>query len=288
MRILILGASGMLGHTLYENFVNNSSFDVYGSLRNEKLLPLFNQKLKQNLISNIDASNFEELIKLIDKLKPEVIINCIGVIKQKSAKNSLIQMNLINKELPKFLGNLSKTKKFRLIHISTDCVFSGESGNYSEDNIADAIDNYGKSKLAGEIINLENVLTLRTSIVGHELNSCYSLIDWFLSQRNTVEGYTNAIFSGLTTIKFYEILFKYVIKNPDIYGLYHVGGFTIDKYSLLSIVSKIYKKSIKIIPSDKIKIDRSLNSTMFMKKTGYEKETWRKMIKNLYSYYQER
>lgn len=282
MKILILGASGMLGNVLFNNLSKIQNFKIYGSIRNDKSVSFFPKNLRQNLINNIDAINFEELHDFIIDLSPELIINCVGMIKQKSKNYDLKQMYLINSKLPLYLGKLCKKISVKLIHISTDCVFSGDIGNYNERSQTDAIDEYGKSKLAGEISNNQNVITLRTSIVGHELIGDYSLIDWFLKQENEIEGYTKAIFSGLTTIELCNIINNYILKLPSLTGLYHVGGFPIDKFSLLSIVSKIYNKNINILPSDKVKINRSLDSSLFMNKTGYVRVKWEEMIKNLY------
>ena len=172
-----------------------------------------------------------------------------------------------------------------MIHLSTDCVFKGDLGNYSELSKTDAVDEYGKSKLEGEITDQENVITLRTSIVGHEINSHYSLLEWFLSQDKEVIGYKKAIFSGLTTLELFNIINNYIIKDKNLYGLFHVGGEPIDKFSFLKLVAKLYKKEINIIPYDEPKIDRSLDSSLFLEKTGYVKQSWYKMLDDLNKFF---
>jgi len=280
MKILILGINGMLGSTLFFHLSQNKKNDIFGTTRNKVLLRSF--KNKNNIFCGVDATEFSTFRSIIEKSKPDLIINCIGVIKQKLNDINLTNMTLINTDFPKYLNDICKNFNMRMIHISTDCVFSGNTGMYNELSVPDPIDEYGLSKLKGEVVDSKNTLTLRMSIVGHEMTTNYSLLDWFLSQKSSVTGYSKAIFSGLTTLELSSIIEKYVI-NSDMSGLYHIGNSPIDKMLFLKIVAKHYKKSIQILDSSQFKINRSLDSSFFTNQTGYIKPTWDKMVMDLYS-----
>lgn len=284
MKIIILGANGMLGHTLFIKFSENPIYNVYGTLRDNEYKKYFDLRLQKKLLIGVDANNFTSIEKTIFDIKPNLIINCIGMIKQKPESNKIEEMYRINSTIPNLLCNICEIYNIRMIHVSTDCVFKGDEGNYNEGSRTDATDEYGKSKLKGEISDKKNVLTLRTSIVGHELNSNYSLLEWFLSQKNEVQGYKTAIFSGLTTLELFNVIDEYIVKKKNLYGLFHVGGFTIDKFSFLKAVAEIYNKKINIIPSQKLIINRSLDSSLFIEKTGYIKPNWYKMLIDLYNF----
>lgn len=172
----------------------------------------------------------------------------------------------------------------RLIHFSTDCVFSGKQGQYKEDDFADAYDLYGRTKYLGEV-DYENAITLRTSIIGHELESKRSLVDWFLNQSSEVKGFRKAIFSGLPTIEIARIVREYVIPNPKLRGLYHLSVDPISKYDLLRMVGTIYGKDIAIIPDDELIIDRSLNSDRFRSATGFKPKPWLELVEAMHNEY---
>ena len=174
-------------------------------------------------------------------------------------------------------------QRVRLIHISTDCVFSGSKGHYRESDTPDATDLYGRSKLLGEI-DYGDALTLRTSIIGPELYSNSSLLDWFLSQTGSIQGFTKAVFSGLPTVEIARVIAEYVIPRPKLAGLYHVSSEPIDKCALLNLIAKIYKKPIHIVPDDKLVIDRSLNSDRFYEETGYHAPQWDELITRMYRF----
>jgi dTDP-4-dehydrorhamnose reductase len=276
-RILILGASGMLGHTLFK-YLSNKDFEVYGTLRNTTLLDKFPEKLKSMLLCTNDLSSTDEILKIINITNPDIIINCVGVIKQlASAKDPLLTLP-INSLFPHKLSQITKIIGARMIHISTDCVFSGKKGMYTEYDQEDARDLYGVSKKIGEVINEPHVITIRTSIIGHELNSSYSLLEWFLNQEQSVEGYANAFFTGLPTIALSEVIEKYIIPNEDLSGLYHVSSESISKYDLLKIISEIYGKNLSIKKNESFSINRSLDSSKFQRISGYLPENWPNLI----------
>ena len=279
-KVFIVGITGMLGSTLLKTLVNNSQLKIYGSSRNSNQINA-HKALNYEHIGGLDILDENKIFNQLSSVKPDTIINCAGVIKQiKSAQNPL-DIIPINSLFPHKLEKFCNLKKISLIHISTDCVFSGRKGNYTEIDISDAEDLYGKSKYIGEVYG-KNSLTLRTSIIGHENGTTNSLLEWFLSQNNIIEGYTNAIFSGLTTLELSSIIEKIIINFGDLSGLYQVSSKPISKFDLLTLVKDIYQKDIEIIPSSKIKINRSLNSKKFQNKTGISVPEWTTMIKSMY------
>lgn len=277
-KILVLGCTGMLGHGTFSVLSKNKNLKVYGTLRNANMLKYFDSHLHQNLHTNIDILDNDTLINIFEKIKPDVVINCIGLIKQLKSSKEPLSILPINSLLPHRLAKLCNLMNARLIHISTDCVFSGKKGNYTEDDISDAQDLYGKSKYIGEVGEMDCAITLRTSIIGHELQTNKSLIDWFLSQEGSISGYTKAIYSGFPVIELVNILENYVIPNEKLHGLYHLSSDAIDKYSLLKLVAETYDKKITINPNDEFVIDRSLNSTKFQSATGYKPPSWPDLI----------
>ncbi len=278
--ILILGASGMLGNAIYRYLIKNKVFKVYGTIRSESFLRFFPSNLKENLFTNIDINYLNDLEKLVNDLDPNLIINCIGIIKQKEKIIKLADYIYLNSLIPHKLAELAFKVNAKLLHFSTDCVFSGKKGFYKETDFADADDIYGRSKFIGEL-NYPNTITLRTSIIGHELNSSLSLIDWFLSQEHSIKGYNKAIFSGLPTVEIARIIENYIIPANDLYGLYHLSAEPISKYSLLNIVSKIYKKNIIIEKDEEFIVDKSLNSSKFRKETTFFPKQWDQLIKEM-------
>lgn len=277
-KILVLGASGMLGHAVYKHFARLSDYIVFGTVRSKTgLFEYFNENEMKNIIAGVDAENFDSFIKAFAVVKPDIVINCIGVIKHLTeAKDSYISIN-VNAFLPHRLANLCSVANARLIHISTDCVYDGIKGNYVETDHSNAEDLYGKSKYLGEVDYLHAV-TLRTSIIGHEFNSDIALLDWFLSQETEVNGYTNAIYTGLPTYELARVIEQYVLPNTSLHGLYHVSSDKISKYDLLQLVAKHYDKSIQINKFAGFTLDRSLNSTKFRLLTNYTPPTWEDMI----------
>lgn len=283
MHVLILGGSGMLGNALLRLFQSSPSFRITTTLRSVHSLSTSLVDPITTVISNVDVANTAALRSLIEKVRPDVVINCIGVIKQMACANEALSVIPINSLLPHMLANICVDIGARLIHISTDCVFSGTHGMYTEDSFPDAGDLYGRSKLLGEV-DYPHAVTLRTSIIGHELNSARSLINWFLSQDGNVRGFRNAFFSGLPTVELARVIQDFVIPNPSLSGLYHVSSERISKYDLLNLVAKEYKKNILVIPSDEYKIDRSLDSSRFRAATGFKPKSWPTMIHAMHEF----
>lgn len=282
MKVLILGATGMLGNAVFKVLSRESSYQAWATLRDPECLVHFNQLEKSQLISNVDVLDIRRLEEILAEVQPDVIVNCVGLIKQLDETNDPLVALPINALFPHQLANLCSKIGGRLIHISTDCVFSGRKGMYKEEDRSDAEDLYGKSKYIGELHDIAHAVTLRTSIIGHELNSSDSLVNWFLSQHGTVKGYEKAVFSGFPAVELAKIIRDYVIPIPDLQGLFHISSNPIDKYSLLSLIADIYHKDINIIKDDRLVIDRSLNADKFKKATNYEPPSWPALVHNMY------
>ncbi|MGB9152051.1 MAG: SDR family oxidoreductase, partial [Alphaproteobacteria bacterium] len=243
MKILVLGVTGMLGNAMLRVLAASEDLEVYGTARQADAANYFPEIQSHRIIAPIDVENTDALIRAFATVKPDIVVNCIGVVKQLAeAKNPLYAVPL-NTMLPHRLASLCQIVGARLIHISTDCVFSGAKGNYLETDFPDADDLYGRSKLLGEV-DYPHTVTLRTSIIGHEMAGRRSLLNWFLSQSGSVKGFTRAVFSGLPTIELSRVVRDYVLPRPELHGLYHVAAKPINKYDLLSLIAKVYCKEI--------------------------------------------
>lgn len=283
MKVLVIGANGMIGSTIIRVIAEKKDWSVYGTIRSETTKQFFVPEISENLLANVDVINHDSLISVFDEVRPDVVINCAGLTKHISGSDDPVNAIPINALMPHRLAELCKLLGARLIHISTDCVYSGRKGNYLESEPADSMDIYGQSKLLGEVDYLHAV-TLRTSTIGHEFSTKHGLLEWFLSQEGQCKGFQRAIFSGLPTIILAQIIRDIVIPNNDLRGLYHVAGQAISKYDLLKLISEIYGKSIEIIKDEKFIIDRSLNAEKFQAATGYIPPTWPELIRLMHSY----
>lgn len=281
MRVLVLGVTGMLGHDVFKVLDASPEMEVWGTLRSSAGLAHFSRKQHERMLSGVDALDQDALTSVLARVRPDAVINCVGLIKQLSNANDPLVALPINALLPHRLARLCALGGARLIHISTDCVFSGSKGLYTESDVSDAEDLYGKSKYIGELHDQPNAITLRTSIIGHELGSNHALLEWFLSQRGSVKGYRKAVFSGLPTVELARVIRDFVIPSRQLQGLYHVSVDPIDKYNLLKLVAEVYGKDIEIVPDDNLVIDRSLDSTLFRNASGYTPPTWRELIEEM-------
>ena len=280
MRILILGGNGMLGHAVYQSFKND--FDVYVTIRSSfgevEELGIFDEN---KTICSVNALNFLLLEEKVKELRPDIILNCIGIIKQIKEAHDAVKSIEINSLFPHKLAILCNKINARLIHLSTDCVFSGGKGNYNEADAADPLDLYGRTKLLGEVAEGQ-ALTIRTSLIGKELKTKHGLLEWFLSQEGKeIKGYTKAIFSGFPTIIFSEILRDIILKYKSFKGIYHISSAPISKFDLLMLIKKKMNLNIKITLDDNFCCDRSLDSSKFQKEFGYTPPSWEKMVDEL-------
>ncbi|WP_096697349.1 SDR family oxidoreductase [Polaromonas sp. AER18D-145] len=279
MRVLVLGASGMLGSAVFREFDGHAPYEVWGLVRNPAFLLYFSPAQQHRIVTGVDVLDEAALSAAVGQVRPDVIINCVGLIKQKDHAEDPLVVLPINAMLPHRLAALCAPRNVRLLHISTDCVFSGRKGMYTEDDPSDAEDLYGKSKYIGELRDAAHAVTLRTSIVGRELNSSRALVDWFLAQQGAVHGFRRSIFSGMTAIELARIMRDVVLPNPSLHGLYHVSSAPISKFELLKLVAAQYGKTIEVRPDDSLVIDRSLDSSRFQQVTGYRPPSWEKMIR---------
>ena len=287
MKILILGATGMLGYSLFCNLNENANLSVFGTVRSIAGKESFFSNLKQQLITDVDAYDISSLQHAIETVAPDVVINCVGLIKQHGISKQHIDAIKINALLPHELANICDQVNAKLIHFSTDCTFTGEVGLYTEDSLPDARDLYGKSKSLGEV-NYGKHLTLRTSIIGHELTSAVSLVDWFLSQGESIKGFSKAVFSGLPTCYVAKLLMEYILPCPEVAGLLHLSVDPIDKYTLLKLIAEQYQKQITIAESQEMVIDRSLNSDKFRQLTQFNPPAWSELVEFMHTDYVKR
>lgn len=279
MRILILGGDGMMGHQLLA--VLKERHDVKVTLRQplQSYAP-FGIFDDGNSFDNIDVRSLERLTEVMAGFRPDAVVNCVGIVKQRAIAKDAIPSLEINSLLPHRLAVLCRMAGARLVHMSTDCVFSGRTGNYLEDHPSDAEDLYGRSKYLGEVAE-SHCLTLRTSIIGHELSRKTSLLEWVLAQKGTVKGFRRAIFSGFTTIELSRIIERLLVSFPDASGLYQVSSDAIDKYALVQLIKEHLHPFINVVADDAMVIDRSLDSRRFRSDFSYTPPAWPQMIKEL-------
>jgi dTDP-4-dehydrorhamnose reductase len=284
LKVLIFGGGGMLGHKMYQ--VLSREFETYTTFRDfNNSLRRYNIFDESKIINGVDAFKIETVEKSIDRISPDYVINCIGIIKQlKDSKISKISI-FINSLFPHLLSEICEKNKCRLIHFSTDCVFSGKDGNYIEDDEADAIDLYGRTKYLGEI-NYDHSLTIRTSIIGHELFSNYSMVDWFLSNENgSIKGFSNAIYTGLPTIFLSEEVVRIIKNFPELNKTYQISSNKISKFDLLNIINEVYGLNIKITSFQDFTCDKSLNSKKYISTTNFFVPDWKNLVKGMYQDY---
>ncbi|MFT0473804.1 dTDP-4-dehydrorhamnose reductase family protein [Pseudomonas antarctica] len=283
MKVMVLGVSGMLGNAVYRVLSDNPGLNVFGTARSESARNHFPPALAENLVFDVDVESYDSLIKVFGSIQPDVVVNCVGLVKQLADANDPLLAVPINTLLPHRLAALCKATEARLVHVSTDCVFSGTKGGYLESDFPDAYDLYGRSKLLGEV-DYPHAITLRTSIIGKELSGNRSLVGWFLAQEGQVKGFTRAIFSGLPTMELARVINDYVLPHPELHGLYHVSAQPINKYDLLGLIADVYGKDIEILPSDELSIDRSLDSSRFRTATGYVAPEWPALVKYMHAF----
>lgn len=281
MKILVLGGSGMLGHKLWQE--SSRRFDTWVTFRKmpavASQLDAFNPA---RVIEGISAEDFDSTAAAIQRIRPDAVINCIGIIKQDAAAKNAVRSITVNSLYPHRVAEVCGGVGARMIHVSTDCVFTGQKGHYTEDDAPDAADIYGRSKLLGETTE-PGAVTLRTSIIGHELSGHRSLVDWFLSQEGKqIRGFKRAIFSGFPTRVFAGIVLDVIEHHPALAGLWHVSADPISKYDLLMLVREAYGAQIAIEPDLDFFCDRSLDSSRFRQATGIVPPPWPEMIRQMH------
>jgi len=270
----------MLGNAMVRFLAEQSAHTVVGTVRSKgsPRPPLVSGR--GTVVAGVDVTDMDTVATACDRAEATVVINCVGVVKQLAQSDDPLQALPINSLLPHQLARLCADRGSRLVHVSTDCVFSGRKGNYREDDFADADDLYGRSKYLGEV-GTGSALTLRTSIIGHELETAHGLVDWFLSRQGRVKGFTRAIFSGLPTVELARVVRDHVLVDPGLSGVYHVSAAPISKFDLLRIVAEVYERDLIVEPDDVVTIDRSLDSTRFRDRTGYRPADWPTLVRQM-------
>lgn len=280
MRILIFGVSGMLGHKLYQRL--RGRHEVFGTIRGSfDQIEEYGIFTPESVIDGVRVEDVSSIEKAIESCRPEAIVNAIGVIKQLLGPNDVVRALEVNSIFPHRLKDIALTSGSRVITVSTDCVFDGSDGDYSETDPPTARDLYGMSKLLGEL-DAPGCLTLRTSMIGRELGSKNSIVEWFLANRSgRVEGFRRAMYSGLTTIELSAVIESLIIDHPGLDGLFNVGGEPITKYDLLTLINEAFEAGVTVVPDDRVALDRTLNTKEFTSRTGYVPPSWSNMVAEL-------
>lgn len=286
IRVLLLGTNGMLGSMLAQQLPVGGGLALFAAVRHD-VSPFLSSVRFGGVMSGMDAQDFNPQLRaqFVEFLKVHginVVVNCVGVIKQRASGQDPLVTTAVNALFPHHLVSICSGAGVRLIHISTDCVFSGATGNYSEDDVPDAVDYYGRTKALGEVSAPH--LTLRTSVIGPELpqSEGLGLMAWFLGQKGlVVPGYTKAIFSGVTTLTLATLIRQVVLEQPDLAGLFHVSSGAIDKYSLLQKINAVFQRGLIIAPDDALQIDRSLDASKLLARLGWQAPSWDEQLLTL-------
>ena len=280
MRVLILGGDGMLGHRLFLHLRGRHETRV--TLRRElAAYDRYGLFGPAEAYAEVDARDRDRLVEVMADFHPEAVVNAVGIVKQREMAEEAIPSLEINALLPHRLASLCRLAGARLVHVSTDCVFSGRRGTYTEDDFPDAEDLYGRTKFLGEVGG-PNCVTLRTSIIGLELSRKSGLIEWFLAQRGEIRGFTRAVYSGLTTAEMSRVIERVLVQHPDLSGVWQVASEPVSKYDLLLRLAEFLGRTdVRITPDDSVRIDRSLSAAAFERATGYVAPGWDEMLKEL-------
>ncbi len=280
MRILVLGGDGMLGHELARSW--RPRHEVWTTLRQgEASYARFPELLGERTLFGVDVRRLQDLVDAVGAARPALVVNAVGIVKQRPTAQEVIPSLEVNALYPHRLAGLCAAAGARLVHLSTDCVFSGKKGGYTEADEPDPKDLYGRTKLLGEV-HAPNALTLRTSIIGLELGRAGSLIEWFLAQRGPIKGYRRAIYSGLTTTEMARAIEHLAYQQPVLQGLWHLASAPIDKYELLVRLSRhLGRDDVSIIADETIACDRSLDASALQARTTYRVPSWDSMLGEL-------
>ena len=274
-RALVLGGGGMLGHQVWRAL--DVRFETRAAVREWR--PAFERvgpRAREQAIEGVDARRFETVERALADFRPHFVVNAVGVVKQAAAAADPVAAIEVNALFPHRLAQACETIGAKLVHVSTDCVFSGRKGRYAETDEPDPVDMYGRTKLLGEPHG--GALTLRTSIVGRELDTAHGLLEWFLSNRGgRVRGFSRAVFSGLSTGVLAVLIADILERRPNLSGLHHVAGERIDKRALLALWNDAYRAGVEIEPDDSVVIDRSLDGRAFAAATGFRAPPWPEM-----------
>jgi len=281
MRVLVLGAGGMLGHKILERLAGDC--EAVGTLRGSgEPYKVARALAGARLRLGVSVEDLGSVARALDETRPHAVVNCIGIVKQRQAANDPASAIAINALFPHLLAALCRERGARLLHFSTDCVFSGRCGPYRESDPSDAGDLYGRTKFLGEVGGA-GCLTIRSSIIGREIAGRAGLLEWFLAQRgHRVKGFAGALYSGLTTLAMADLVFDLLTRFPDIEGVWHVSGAPISKFELLHLINEVYDAGVTIERDNSFLCDRRLDSSRFRARTGFEPWSWRSMIEAMH------
>lgn len=281
VRLLVLGGTGMLGSTLVRELGRAPGVELHATVRDIASLPADMESVLGERAVELEVLDDTGRQRVLERVRPDVVVNAIGVVKQAPEVADHVATVQINSLLPHQLALECEAVGARLVHVSTDCVFSGKRGLYRETDIPDPVDFYGRSKLVGEVVGGRH-LTIRTSIIGNELKRHSSLLDWFLAQDGTVvRGFSRAIYSGVTTVEFARFLRAVVLPAPQLSGLYQLSSSPISKFDLLHLVADAYGWTGEIVRDEHFVCDRSMSGDLLSDATGYRPPTWPEMITSL-------
>jgi dTDP-4-dehydrorhamnose reductase len=282
MKVVVLGAGGMLGHKMVQRL--SAQFETVGTLRHSLEHPAAAYCLKNaKLVIGVSVEDINIIKDLFDQEQPDVVINCIAITKQLKELKDPLPILKINAVFPQLLAKMCTERNIRFIHFSTDCIFHGEQGYYCEKDIPNCNELYGMSKLLGET-GYPNALIIRTSIIGRELHQGTSLVEWLLSQKGgQIKGYTGALYTGFTTNAMTDIVANLILNYPSLEGIWHVSSDPISKYELLQTINQVYDLGIQIEREDHFKCDRRLDSTAFRQLTQFKPLSWQEMIKEMHA-----
>ena len=279
MKVLILGSTGLLGYALLRRLACANGIEVVGSIRCFDGSPQIATEVRSRLVQVGDLTDLTELNLLFEQVQPNVVINCVAA--AKSEWSDLRRMVAVFSLLPRRIDWLCAKSGARFIQISSDGVFSGSRGDYTEQDMPDATDNYGIVKQLGETAR-SGSLNLRTSMIGHTLSGNAGLVDWFLAQNEACRGFSKSVFSGLTNVEIARVTERIILDWPHLDGTYHLASEPISKYDLLKMIAQRYGKRIDIVADDSLAIDRSLVAEKFRLATGYRARGWIELIDELY------
>ena len=278
-RILVVGANGMLGHEAIR--VLAPDFEVWGACRHPEQLPDLGVPAER-ILGGLDATERQSAYDVLERVRPDLVINGVGLVKQRPEGQSPIPAILLNSLWPHVLAQACAEHGARMVHVSTDCVFSGSRGMYTEDDLPDAQDVYGRTKLLGEVVDRDNVVTIRTSIIGWQLTENTGLVGWFAAHRHEpLRGYARSVYSGLTTRALTEVIRDVVMPDARLSGLWQVSPEPIDKYTLLSKLAGYLGWDVDLTPMSEPVSNHSLDSTRFRERTGWEPPSWDAMLEGL-------
>jgi len=283
-RVLVLGGTGMLGHKVFQHARERfpeTWCTIRGRLENSGFERIGLATPADAVREHVDVTDWATVAGVLRELQPDVVINCVGIVKQREEARAAVPSIAINALLPHRIAEALAAWNGRLVHVSTDCVFSGDRGQYTEADPADAKDLYGRSKLLGEV-TAGNAITLRTSMIGRELREHRSLLDWVLQQNGrTIKGYRRAFYSGLTTNELARVIGRVIQDHAGLSGLYQVTSETITKYDLLKLIVAAFGLATQVDPDDEFFCDRSLVGERFRLATGYRSPSWPQLVKDL-------